>query len=91
MIHPARLHIALSKNSKPSSQRDRLVLRSSELFAVSQESHILPCVGSLKSLLLQRTKLISTITYRLLLFVVSVSPIKTHSTRTLQRFSPIHF
>ena len=38
MIHPTRLQIALAKNSQPSSQRNRLVSRSSELLAVSQES-----------------------------------------------------
>ena len=49
MTHPARPQIALAKNSKRSSRRNRLVARGSELFAVSQESHILPCADSLNS------------------------------------------
>src|SRR6266446_4045677 len=66
MIRPTRLQIARSKNSKPSSQRNRLVARSSEPLAVSRESHILPCVGPLKSPCRDPPKLISTFTYSLL-------------------------
>ena len=43
MTHPARPQIALAKNSKRSSRRNRLVARGSELFAVSQESPFLLC------------------------------------------------
>jgi hypothetical protein len=45
MIHSARRPIALSKNSQPSSQGNRLVSRSSKLFAVNQGPHTLPFVG----------------------------------------------
>jgi hypothetical protein len=49
MIHPTRLYIVLAKNSKLSSQRNRLVSQSSETFAVSQESDVLPRGGLLNS------------------------------------------
>jgi len=65
MIRPTRLQIALAKNSKPSSQRNRLVARSSEPLAVSRESHILSCVRPAEVPLPRPTKLISTITYSL--------------------------
>src|SRR6516164_1976809 len=42
MIQPTRLLIDLAQNSNPSSQRNRLVTQSSEPFAVTRESHILP-------------------------------------------------
>src|SRR5437879_7687848 len=82
MIHPARLHIALSKNSKPSSQRNRLVSRSSELFAVSQESHILPCAGPLKFPYRGPPHSLQHLPTTCFLFRVSDSPIKTHSSDT---------
>src|SRR6266853_302766 len=63
MIHPTRLQIALAKNSKPPSQRDRLVARSSEPFAVSRESNILPCVATLKSSCRAPPNSLSTFTY----------------------------
>jgi len=40
MIHPARFQIGPTKNSKLSSQRNRLVRRTSEPVAVTRESHI---------------------------------------------------
>jgi len=49
MIQSTRLPIDLARNSKPSSQRNPLVSRSSEPLATSQESHILPCADSLNS------------------------------------------
>ena len=42
MIQPTRLLIDLARNSRSSSQRNRLVARSSEPFAVTRKSHILP-------------------------------------------------
>src|SRR5215469_16582886 len=49
MIRAARLQIDVTKNSKPSRQRSRLVSSSSETLVVDQDSHILPCAGLLNS------------------------------------------
>src|SRR6266481_2171647 len=79
MIHPARLQ-ALAKNSTPSSRRNRLVLRSSEPFAVSQKSHILTYAASLSSPHRGPPKSFQRLPAENSLFGVSDSPIKTHST-----------
>jgi hypothetical protein len=49
MIQPTRLLIDLAQNSRSSSQRNRLVARSSEPFAVTRESHILPLCSTQNS------------------------------------------
>src|SRR6266851_1007310 len=45
IIYPTRTQIALVKNSQPSSQRNCLVTRSFELFALNQGLHTLPFAG----------------------------------------------
>src|SRR6266480_4405233 len=91
MIHPARPQIALAKNSQPSSQRNRLVARSSETLALRQESHIPPCTSPQRSTNCSPTSSFPKQPTVCSLFVLSDSPIKTHRARISQRFSPIHF
>src|ERR1700740_811149 len=91
MIQPTRLPIDLAWSSKPSSQRNRLVARSSEPFTDSQESHILSCVGPVKYPHRGPPGLLQHLPTLCSLFGVADSPIKTHSSDTKQRLSPIHF
>ncbi len=70
MIHLARFQIGLTKNSKLSSQRNRLVKRSSEPFAVTRESHILTLCSTAERPA-QPTKLNPTITRS---FALSLAP-----------------
>src|SRR5215469_4397385 len=91
MIHHVRPLTTLAKNSKQSSRRNRLVARSSELFAVSQESPILSCASSPKSPCRG-----PPVPFRHLPTARSVgspsdSSIKTHTSDAQQRFSPTHF
>src|SRR5437016_14453707 len=91
MIHPVHLQVALSKNSQPSSQRNRLVQRSSEPLAANQESHILLCTRLRKSPNPCPPSLLPQPFTACALFVVSDSSNNTHSAHVLPRFSPIHF
>jgi Multicopper oxidase len=91
MIQPTRLPIDLARNSKPSSQRNRLVARSSEPFAVTRESHILSLCTTAELSQRSPPSSIEQSPAACSLFGSSDSSNKTHSTRTLQRFSPIHF
>src|SRR5437588_2102525 len=81
----------LTKNSKPSSQRNRLVSRSSEALGVNQECNILPCAGPLNAPHLGQPGSVQHFPTACALFDVSDSPNKTHRTRVQQRFSSIHF
>src|SRR6516225_6445995 len=90
-IHSARPPIALSKNSQPSSQRNRLVSRSSKLFAVNQGPHTLPFVGPEKIPNRSPPSSFPSLLMACSLYVLSDSSNKTHRTRILQRFSPSHF
>jgi len=82
MIHPARLPIGLAKNSKPSSQRNRLVSRSSEPLGVNQECYILPCTGPLNAVHRGPPASFQHFPTACSLLDVSNSPNKTHRTRT---------
>jgi len=66
MIQPTRLPIDLARNSKPSSRRTRLLARSSEPFAVTRESHILPLCSTAELSQRSPPKLNRTITRNLL-------------------------
>jgi len=91
MIHLVQPQIALSQNSKPASRWNRVVLRRLKALAVSHGSHILLFTGPEKTLNRSPPGSVPQLPTVCALFVVPDSPIKTHSTRTLQRFSPIHF
>ena len=91
LIHPARLRIGLTKNSKPSSQRNRFVSRSSEQLAGSQVFCILPSVGPRNSPHRSPPASFQHLPAASALFDLSISAIKTHTSDTEQRFSPMHF
>jgi hypothetical protein len=84
MIRPMRPQIVRSKNSNPSSRSDRIVLRCSKPIAVSERPHILLFGDPEKPL--NRSPPGS-----FLYSYLPRPPTKTHKTRTLQRFRPIHF
>src|SRR5215469_9590850 len=89
MIHPARLPIGLAKNSKPSSQRNRLVSRSSEPLGVNHECYILPCRGPAERPPSRPAAIISTFPRALLFLDLSNSPNKTHSRPSSGLVQPI--
>src|SRR5215467_10735049 len=91
MIQPTRLLIDLARNSRSSSQRNRLVARSSEPFAVAQESHVLPLCSTAELSQRSPPSSIEQSPAACSLFGSSDSSNKTHRTRTQQRFSPMHF
>src|SRR5215831_14597681 len=91
MIHPARLQFGPLRNSKPSSQQNRLDSRSPESLTSSRVSHILPCDGPLNSPYRDPPASFQHLPAACSLFDDSDSPSKTHTSDTKQRFSPIHF
>src|SRR5260370_33908015 len=91
MIDRLRRQIALPANSTPSSQRSGLASWPSENPEASRALPMLPCAVPYK------TSNYSTPFSSLRLptssppYVALHSPSKTHRTRTVQRFSPMHF
>jgi hypothetical protein len=79
MIHSARLQIGLLRNSKPSSQRNGLVSRSSEPLVGSQVPYIFPCEGRRTPSIVAHQHHFNTCPAACLLFDDSDSSIKTHS------------
>jgi hypothetical protein len=91
MIHSTRPPIALVMNSRPSSQRSGVVLRSSKLFAVNQGLHTLPFATPEKIPNRSPPGSFPSSPMACSLYVLSDSSNKTHRTGISQRFSPIHF
>ena len=87
----ARIQLARSKNSWLSSSRSGVVLPHSKPFAVSQAPCSLPWPSPPQTPQYSASCSFLSLPTARPLDVDSHSPIKTHSTRTLQRFSPIHF
>jgi hypothetical protein len=85
------IQLARSKNSRPSSPSSGVVQRHPESFAVSQTPRIFLCASLPKSPQYNAPCSFLSLSPAGSLDIPSRSPIKTHSTRTLQRFSPIHF
>src|ERR1700730_11182646 len=91
MIHRARPQIALSKNSKPSSQRNRLVARVLNTFRSAKNPHSVRYKPPEVSPFADQQSHLRNCLMAGSLLIVSASSNKTHSARILQRFSPIHF
>jgi hypothetical protein len=87
----ARIQLARSKNSWLSSSRSGVVLPHSKPFAVSQAPCSLPWPSPPQTPQYSASCSFLSLPTARPLDVDSHSPIKTHSTHTLQRFSPIHF
>jgi hypothetical protein len=91
MIDPLRRQIALATNSTLSSQRSGVASWPSEHPEASQARPMLPCFSPLQDLELQHTSFVLRLPTSPPPYIALHSPIKTHRTRTLQRFSPMHF
>jgi len=91
MIDRVRIQVALSKISRPSSRSNGVVSCHSEPYAVCRGPRILPYAGLQKIPNHSVPSASPPLPTACSLHVAFHSPIKTHSTDTLQRFSPIHF
>ena len=91
MNHLVQPQIVFSQNSKPASQWRRVVLRHLQVLAVSHGSHILLFASPEETLNRSPPGSFLPLPTVCALFTVPDSPIKTHSTGTFQRFSPMHF
>src|ERR1017187_7150907 len=91
MINRVQIQLALSKNSRSSSSGSGVVLRHSKPYAVGRAPRILSYAGLRKTPNHSAPSASPPFLTACSLHVALHSPFKTHSTRTLQRFSPIHF
>src|SRR5208283_2232034 len=91
MIDRVPIQLGRSNNSRLSSPSSGVVRQHAKPFAVSQARHIWPRASPPKTAHYSAPCSFLSLPTTRPLDLAPQSPIKTHNTPTLQRFSPIHF